>query len=40
MATFVWNGETIHYVDEGEGSAIVLPHGLGGNAENWLLQRR
>jgi pimeloyl-ACP methyl ester carboxylesterase len=40
MTTFVWKGETIHYVDEGEGSAIVLLHGLGGNAENWLLQRR
>ena len=38
--TFDWTGETIHYVDEGAGPAIVLLHGLGGNAENWLLQRR
>lgn len=37
---FDWDGETIHYVDEGSGPAIVLLHGLGGNAENWLLQRR
>jgi len=35
-----WHGETIHYVDEGSGAAVVLLHGLGGNAENWLLQRR
>ncbi len=45
MTTFDWNGETIHYVDEGGSAdesgrpAIVLLHGLGGNAENWLLQR-
>lgn len=38
--TFDWNGATLHYVDEGIGPAIVLLHGLGGNAENWLLQRR
>lgn len=38
--TFEWRGETIHYVDEGRGPALVLLHGLGGNAENWLLQRR
>lgn len=37
---FDWQGESIHYVDEGGGPAIVLLHGLGGNAENWLLQRR
>jgi hypothetical protein len=35
-----WNGETIHYVDEGSGAAVVLLHGLGGNARNWPLQRR
>lgn len=40
MTTFDWKGETIHYVDEGSGAAIVLLHGLGGNADNWLLQRR
>jgi sigma-B regulation protein RsbQ len=37
---FDWSGETIHYVAEGDGRTIVLLHGLGGNAENWLLQRR
>ena len=37
---FDWNDETIHCVDEGSGPAVVLLHGLGGNAENWLLQRR
>ena len=38
--TFEWNGETLHYNDEGSGPAVALLHGLGGNAENWLLQRR
>jgi sigma-B regulation protein RsbQ len=38
--TVDWNGETLHYNDEGTGPAAVLLHGLGGNAENWLLQRR
>ena len=37
---FDWRDETIHYVDEGNGPVLVLLHGLGGNAENWLLQRR
>lgn len=36
---FAWNGHTIHYQDEGSGPAVVLLHGLGGNAENWLHQR-
>jgi pimeloyl-ACP methyl ester carboxylesterase len=36
---FDWNGHTLHYQDEGSGPAIVLLHGLGGNAENWLHQR-
>ncbi|WP_447932596.1 alpha/beta fold hydrolase [Sphingopyxis fribergensis] len=37
---FGWNGETLHYSAEGAGTAVLLLHGLGGNAENWLLQRR
>ncbi len=37
---FEWKGETLHYAVEGEGPAMVLLHGLGGKAENWLLQRR
>ena len=37
---FSWNGKTIHYADEGTGRAVVLLHGLGGNSENWILQRR
>lgn len=37
--TFEWENESIHYVDEGHGPALVLLHGLGGNLDNWLLQR-
>ena len=37
---FGWGDETLHYVSEGAGPAVVLLHGLGGNAENCLLQRR
>ncbi|HET8943636.1 MAG TPA: alpha/beta hydrolase [Dehalococcoidia bacterium] len=29
------NGETIHYVDEGKGPAIVLIHGLGGHTYSY-----
>ncbi|MFE7032669.1 alpha/beta fold hydrolase [Streptomyces sp. NPDC057621] len=36
-----WHGETLHYTDEGvAGDAILFLHGLGGNANNWLHQRR
>jgi sigma-B regulation protein RsbQ len=38
--TFDWEGVTLHYVLEGSGPVLLLLHGLGGNAENWLLQRR
>jgi pimeloyl-ACP methyl ester carboxylesterase len=37
---FVWNDRRIHFVDEGSGPALVFLHGLGGNADNWLNQRR
>lgn len=37
---FNWEGETLYYVAEGDGPALVLLHGLGGKADNWLLQRR
>ncbi|WP_326569908.1 alpha/beta hydrolase [Actinacidiphila glaucinigra] len=36
-----WLGETLHYTDEGAtDDAILFLHGLGGNANNWLHQRR
>jgi len=37
---FEWEGQTLHYAVEGDGPAVVLLHGLGGKADNWLLQRR
>ncbi|MBP2562563.1 pimeloyl-ACP methyl ester carboxylesterase [Neorhizobium galegae] len=37
---FEWEGETLYYAVEGDGPALVLLHGLGGKADNWLLQRR
>lgn len=40
VATFEWEAESLHYVSEGDGSAVVLLHGLGGRINNWLLQRR
>lgn len=30
----------LHYSDEGAGPPLLFLHGLGGNAENWMLQRR
>jgi sigma-B regulation protein RsbQ len=39
LTNFRWNGETIHFVAEGAGQPLVLLHGLGGNANNWLPQR-
>ncbi|QER90488.1 alpha/beta fold hydrolase [Streptomyces tendae] len=36
-----WLGETLRYTDEGAtDDAILFLHGLGGNANNWLHQRR
>ena len=37
---FTWNDRRIHFVDEGSGPALLFLHGLGGNADNWLNQRR
>lgn len=39
MATFLYNQQPIHYANEGDGPALLLIHGLGGNANNWLYQR-
>lgn len=36
---FRWNGETIHFMTEGDGPPLIFLHGLGGNADNWLPQR-
>ncbi|MGW2773464.1 alpha/beta fold hydrolase [Streptomyces olivaceoviridis] len=36
-----WQGETLHCTDEGTADdAVLFLHGLGGNANNWLHQRR
>ncbi|CAI9097858.1 OLC1v1034371C1 [Oldenlandia corymbosa var. corymbosa] len=32
---WTWRGRNIHYVVEGEGTPIVLLHGLGGSAFHW-----
>jgi sigma-B regulation protein RsbQ len=37
---FEWDNRRIHVVDEGSGPALLFLHGLGGNADNWLHQRR
>ena len=39
LTDFRWNGETINFIAEGAGPPLVLLHGLGGNANNWLPQR-
>lgn len=39
LTYFRWNGETINFIAEGAGPPLVLLHGLGGNANNWLPQR-
>ncbi len=40
MPSFVTEGRTLHYTQEGEGPVLLFLHGLGGNAENWILQRK
>jgi len=35
-----WGSETLHATDEGAGDPVLLLHGLGGSANNWLHQRR
>lgn len=35
-----WGKDVLHYTDEGTGDAVFFIHGLGGNADNWLHQRR
>ncbi|KDR38381.1 alpha/beta hydrolase [Caballeronia glathei] len=35
-----WESHRIHYTDEGQGSPLVLLHGLGGRASNWTYQRQ
>jgi sigma-B regulation protein RsbQ len=39
MPSFVNDGRTLYYTQQGEGSLLLLLHGLGGNADNWMLQR-
>src|ERR1700682_1482806 len=29
-------GQKIHYIETGSGPTVILLHGLGGNAENWI----
>lgn len=40
MVRIDWGRETLNYTDEGSGTPILFLHGLGGNANNWLNQRR
>lgn len=40
MARIDWGCETLNYTDEGTGTPILFLHGLGGNVNNWLNQRR
>jgi sigma-B regulation protein RsbQ len=37
--SFRHDGRTLRYTLEGAGQALLFVHGLGGRAENWLLQR-
>lgn len=39
MPRFTHEGRSLHYTLEGEGPPLLFVHGLGGNAENWVLQR-
>lgn len=40
MPNFIHDGCRLHYTQEGAGPALLLLHGLGGNTENWILQRQ
>ena len=40
MGSFVWNNHAINFNNEGDGAPLLFVHGLGGNADNWLHQRR
>jgi pimeloyl-ACP methyl ester carboxylesterase len=39
MPSFMHDRRKLHYTLEGTGSVLLFVHGLGGNAENWRLQR-
>ncbi|MFH0297423.1 alpha/beta hydrolase [Bradyrhizobium sp. 31Argb] len=39
MSSFIHDGRRLHYTLEGAGPALLFVHGLGGNADNWMLQR-
>ena len=39
MPTFTSGSNEIHYKCEGAGEPLLFIHGLGGNVENWILQR-
>ena len=38
MATVESNGATIYYEVHGQGEAVVLAHGRGGNGASWWQQ--
>jgi len=40
MPFLTHDGVSLHYTDEGRGAPLLFLHGLGGNTENWTLQRR
>lgn len=40
MNSFLQDDLRIHYTIDGQGPPILFVHGLGGNADNWLLQRK
>jgi 3-oxoadipate enol-lactonase len=39
MHTIQVNGARLAVIDEGQGTAVLLLHGLGGSADDWRLQR-
>jgi sigma-B regulation protein RsbQ len=39
MPSFMHDRRKLHYTLAGTGSVLLFVHGLGGNAENWRLQR-